>query len=207
MRLYYARGACSLAPHIVLEELAIPFTAVAVSLADDEQTAPDYLQINPRGRVPALEVHGSIYTEVPALLVYLASLKPEAGLTPPPGSTALARCLEWVAWLSSTFHAAIAQLFRPHRYLSADADTGPLQENGMHNIRAMAAEVEVSVGDGWLLGEAYTIADAYLFPFYRWGNIVGLSMSKDYPAWSAWITRMARRPAVMRTLEREGIKL
>ncbi|MGZ9202373.1 MAG: glutathione S-transferase N-terminal domain-containing protein, partial [Caulobacteraceae bacterium] len=117
MKLFYSPGACSIAPHILLRELELPHTLQLVSLADGEHNTASYLRINPKARVPALEIGGEIYTEVPALLTYLASLKPEAGLLPALGSVELARTLEWLAWLSSTVHIAFAQFRRPERFL------------------------------------------------------------------------------------------
>ena len=122
LKLFYSPGACSLAPHVVLEELALEYEGHPVLIAEGENLSEEYLKINPRGRVPTLIAHGTAITEVPAILTYLASLKPEAGLVPPYASLDLAKTYELVAWLSSTLHIAYAQLWRPERFLPEGAE-------------------------------------------------------------------------------------
>ncbi|HEV2746846.1 MAG TPA: glutathione binding-like protein [Allosphingosinicella sp.] len=204
--LYYSPGACSLAPHIVLEETGILFEARRVSIADGELRSADYRAINPKERVPALAVDGEVLTEVPALLAYLASLAPAAELVPPAGTVAFGRCFELMAFLSSSLHIAYAQLWRPERFLPEDfAGRGAFTEQGRKTVRRHSAEIEAGLGGEWALGPRYSIADAYLFPFYRWGVRIGLAMADEHPRWTAWKDRMIRRPAVIRAVGREGI--
>ena len=205
LTLYYSPGACSLAPHVLLEELGLEFELRRVVVAERENFSPDYLRINPRGRVPTLAAGGELITEVPAILVYLASLRPEAGVLPPAGSIALARALELAAWLSSTLHIAYAQLWRPERFLPDSADPAVLVDHARPLIERCCAEVETRLVGPWAIGESWSIADAYLLPFYRWGNRIGLAMSSDYPRWAGWTRRMLDRPAVARAIATEGI--
>jgi glutathione S-transferase len=205
--LYYSPGACSLAPHVVLEELGIEFEPRRVALAEGEHLKPDYLAVNPRARVPALETEGEVYTEAPALLIYLAGLDSGSGLLPPAGTGARARCLEWLGWLSSTHHIAYAAFWRPRRFLPEGVPTEPLVAEGRRNIERGNAEIEQRIGPGWILGDDYSVADAYLLPFYRWGYRIGIDMRAECPKWSAWAERMLERPAVRRAVEREGISL
>ena len=145
-------------------------------------------------------------TEVPALLIYIASLRPEAGLVPPAGSLAFARCLEWLGWLSSTLHVAYAQFRRPGRFVGADfACMVQLAENGRTNAVRHYKEVEKRLGDAWAVGEHYSIADMYLFPFYTWAWRLDLDMHAECPKWTAWMERISERPAVQRALEREAL--
>ena len=205
LKLFYSPGACSLAPHVVLEELGLEFERHPVLIAAGEQLAQDYLEINPRGRVPALIADGTVITEVPAILIYLATLKPDAKLLPPYGSLDLARAFELMAWISSTLHIAYAQLWRPERFLPEGADSGPLVGHARTLIQRHNAEVEAWIEGPWVLGSAYSIADAYLLPFYRWGNRIGLAMALECPRWAAWTRRMLDRPAVAETIRIEGI--
>lgn len=202
---YYSPGACSLGPHIVFEELGLEFERRQVLIAEGQHRSPHYLKINPRGRVPTLAANGTTITEVPAILAYLASLKPDAGLLPPPGTIDFARALELAAWLSSTLHIAYAQLWRSERFLPEGADSSVLIEHARTLIRRHSSDVEAWIAGPWVLGEDYSIADAYLLPFYRWGNRIGLAMAKDYPHWGEWVQRMLARPAVSRTIAIEGI--
>ena len=205
LTLFYSPGACSLAPHIVLEELGLDFERRPVLIAEREHLSEEYLRINPRGRVPTLIADGTMITEVPAILTYLGSLRRDSGLLPPDGSVELARACELAAWLSSTLHIAYAQLWRPERFLPEGADSSVLVEHGRTLVRRHNTQLEAWIKGPWLLGESYSIADAYLLPFYRWGNRIGLAMSREYPRWADWTRRMLERPAVARAIATEGI--
>lgn len=186
----------------------MPFEARRVSIADGEHRTAEYRAINPRQRVPALMVDGTLVTEVPALLGYIASLRPQAKLLPPPGTLEYARCLELVAFLSSSLHVAYAQFRRPERFLpQAFSDAQEFVEQGRLNSVRFYREIEDRLGSGWALGEQYTVADAYLFPFYLWGPRLGLDMATDCPRWTAWKEQMLLRPAVLRAAAREGLRL
>jgi glutathione S-transferase len=205
LTLYYSPGACSLGPHIVLEEAAIAHKVRHVSIPDGEHTEPEYLAINPRGRLPAIDIDGRISTEGPAIMIYLASLKPELGLLPAAGSYELATCLEWLAWLSSSLHIAYAQLWRPKRFLPPGSDASFVVASGRANIGECNDDVESRLVGPWVLGHSYSIADSYLLAFYRWGVRIALPMQERYPRWTAWKDKMLRRPAVQRALTVEGI--
>jgi glutathione S-transferase len=205
MKLYYSPGACSLAPHIALREAGAEFELVRVSVFEKAHQAADYLRVNPRARVPALESDGSVYTEAAGLLVYIASLRPEAGLLPPGGEPALARVLEWIAWFSSSHHVAFACYWRPERFLPAGADSSELIAFGRATIERMNAEVEERLAGPWLIGGAYSLADIYALPFYRWGRRIGLDMTALYPRWTDWTARMLEREAVRAAIEAEGL--
>ena len=208
MILYYAPTACSLAPHIAIEEIGADFEPRAIDLAKGEQTSPEYLKINPRGRVPAMIIDGAVVTEVPALLTYIAGLKPEARLVPATGTLPFARCFEWLAFLSSSVHIAYAQFRRPVRFVPADSPASDeVSRHGKEHCIALYREVDSRLGSGWAAGEHYSIADCYLLPFYVWAWRLDLDMPRDCPNWTAWAARMADRPAVQRALQREGLTL
>lgn len=205
MILFYAPTACSIAAHIALEETGLAFEARRIDLAKNEQVSEAFLGINPQGRVPALIVEGAVVTEVPAILTYIASLRPDAGLVPPAGTLAYARCFEWLAWLSSTLHVAYAQFRRPGRFVRADFPcTDELAEQGRLNTIHHYKEVEERLEDQWAAGDRYSIADMHLFPFYTWAGRLELDMPADCPKWTAWFERMSERPAVRRALARES---
>jgi glutathione S-transferase len=205
LTLYYSPGACSLAPHVVLEELGIEFEGRPVRVAEGEHRSQDYLEVNPRGRVPTLVVDGIAITEVPAILTYLAWLKPDDPLLPRPGTIELGKACELMAWISSTLHIAYAHLWRPERFLPDGADSTVMVDHSRTLIRRHCEEVDRWIAGPWFLGEDYSVADAYLLPFYRWGNRIGLAMAEDYPRWAGWTRRMLERPAVARTIATEGI--
>lgn len=208
MILYYAPTACSIAPHIALEEVGVPFEARSIDLAKGEQTSAEYLKVNPRGRVPVLVLDGRVVTEVPALLTYIAALKPEAGLIPPPGTLAHARCFEWLGFLSSTVHVTYAQFRRPARFVVEGSPCwDEVSEQGRQRTIALYREVERRLENGWAAGDRYSIADINLFPFYTWAWRLELDLKSECPKWTALFERIKQRPAVQRALEREGLQL
>jgi glutathione S-transferase len=205
LTLYYSPGACSLAPHVLLEELELQFERRPVRIAEGEHRSEDYLQINRDGRVPTLIVDGTAITEVPAILTYLAWLKPGAPMLPPVGTIELGKACELMAWLSSTLHIAYAHLWRPERFLPKTAQSKALVDHSRTRIREHCAEVERGIAGPWVLGKDYSAADAYLLPFYRWGNRIGIAMAHDFPRWTEWTVQMLGRQAVSRAIATEGI--
>ncbi len=205
MILYYARTACSIAPHIALEETGAAFDARRIDLATGEQTSPEYLKINPAGRVPALIVDGRTITEVPALLTYIANLKPEAGLIPPPGTLEHARCFEWLGFLSSSLHVSYAQFRRPMRFVREGfACVEALADEGRDLTIRCFREVERRLGaDEWAAGTHYSIADIYLFPFFTWAWRLDFDVVRECPKWAALFECVKARPAAIRALTRE----
>jgi glutathione S-transferase len=209
MILYYAPTACSIAPHIALEEIGADFEPRRLDLAAGEQGSPEYLKVNPAGRVPVLIVEGRTITEVPALLTYIAGLDREAGLIPRPGTLDHARCFEWLGFLSSTLHVSYAQFRRPLRFVGEDfACLDAFAAEGRERTIAYYREVERRLAAGeWAAGGAYSIADIYLFPFFTWAWRLEFDITGECPNWAALFERTKARPAVQRAVEREGLVL
>lgn len=209
MRLYYSPGACSLVPHIVLEETGASFEPVLTRLSDGAQRRPEFLALNPKGRVPVLVDGDFVLTENPAILRYVARARPDARLWPD-GPREEARCQEWLAWCASTIHVAYAHVRRPDRYAGSEAGRADVVETGRETAHATWDQVEARLaasGFEWAAGDGYSVADPYVFLFWTWGRgpTLGLDMPARFPAWTAHARRMAERPAVRRVLEREGI--
>lgn len=205
LKLYYSPGACSLAPHIALEETGATFEPVLVKLAEGEQNMPDYRRINFKSRVPAIADGDFVVTENPACLRYVARRYPEASMWPEDGRDE-ARCAEWLAWMSSTIHVAYAHVRRAERYATDEAAKSNVQARGKESCRELWALVEGRLGEGpWALGERYSVADPYLMVFWMWGRgpVLGFDMAEDYPNWTAHARRMGQRPAVQRVFARE----
>ncbi len=207
IKLYYSPGACSLAPHIVLEELGIAFEPVLVSLKDGEQRKADYLRINPRGRIPALNVDGKVLTECVAILTYLGGGYAERGLWPK-DTWRQAEALALMSWLSSTVHIAVAGLFRPTRFAEDVSVHEPIKATARATLENCYAEIDkMLTGKTFAMGGQYTVCDPYLLVFYRWGNRIGIPMKDRYPVWAKHAQRVASRPTVKRVFEAEGIQL
>ena len=190
MKLYYSPGACSLAPHIALRELGLPFEAVAVSL-EHKTTADgaDYLAINPKGYVPALELDaGGVLTECPAILQYLADRKPDAGMAPANGTLERYRLQEWLGFINSEIH----QRFGPLIHVA----TEPVQQQAREALARRFDLVESALrGRDYLLGERFTVADAYLYTVVNWTARAGIERA-HWPALAGFHARIGARPAV-----------
>jgi glutathione S-transferase len=204
LTLYYSPGACSLAPHIILEEAGAPFEAVRVTIAEGLTRTPEFLAINPRARVPALAVQGRIVTENAAILTYLGNLFPDARLMPP-DLLDEARVQELLSFFASSVHIAFAQIWRAERFTSDEKAHAALQQGGRDALARYFDEIEgLLAGRDWLLPGRFTIADPYPFVFFRWGRRIGMDMG-SYPAWQDHSERMLSRPSVQRALAREGL--
>ena len=207
LKLYYSAGACSMAPHILLEESGLPYTVELTAIAQGKTRTPEYLAINPKGRVPALLTEeGEILTEVPAISWYIADAAPAVRLLPQ-GRLAGARSFEWFNWLSGTVHTmAFGQYWRTQRFVADEQFFPPIKEKGRENILDNFAYVEGRLADrSWAVGNAYTAVDAYLLVFFRWGHRIGLDMRAGYPQWTRHAERVLERPAVQRVLQQEGV--
>ena len=207
--LYYSPGACSLAPHIALEEIGLLYSLALVSTDKGETRMPEFRGVNPKGRVPVLATEGFLLTEAPAILLYLAQRHPDAGLMPCPDDDGLARAVEWFNWLSGTVHAvAVRMIWRPEQFAQDDACHGSTVARGREHLLSAFSHIEGTLGGvEWAVGERYTVVDPYLLVFYRWGNRMNLDMEGSYPAWTRHAARLAARPAVQRALDQEGIAI
>jgi len=200
MKLYYSPGACSLSPHIVLAEagLSCEFEKVDLSSKRTER-GTDYLSINPKGYVPALELDdGEVLTEGPAITQYLADRVPEKQLAPPAGSMARYRLQEWLNFISTELHKSFSPLFNP---AASDEWKAAVKELLGRRMAVIAKQLEAK---NFITGETFTVADAYLFTVLRWAAYVKFDLS-PWPVLAAYMERVAARPAVQQALREEGL--
>lgn len=200
MKLYYTPGACSLAPHIVLHEIGARFDAETVDLGTKKTaSSEDFSAINPKGYVPALRLdNGELFTEVAALLQYLADQAPQAGLAPPNGSTERYRLIEWLTFVSTELHKGFGPLFNPNAPdATKEAARATLAKRFGYLDQHLA-------GRSFLTGDRFTIADAYLFTVVNWTNFHAIDLS-PYPNLQAFQQRVAARPKVQAALRAEGL--
>ena len=200
MKLYYSPGVCSLSPHIVLRETGLPFTLVLAStkthkLAD----GTDYYTINPKGYVPLLELdNGERLTEGPAIVQYVADQAPDTKLAPPAGTMARYRVMEWLNFITSELHKGFSPLFNPDY---------PEQAKALNRtkLKGRLGWVDQQLeGKSYLTGNDFTVADAYLFTVAGWGKHVGVDTT-DFKNLSAYLARVAARPAVQEAMKAEGL--
>ncbi len=205
LTLYYSPGACSLAPHIVLEEVGAAFETVRLSLVDGDQRKPAYLALNPLGRVPVLVEDDFVLSETPAILSYLGHRFAETGLLPLDDLHRLGRCEQLLSFFSSSVHVAVAQVWRTARYVDDPSALDAVRAGGRRNLLGYYASIEAMLSEeDWLVGGRYSVADIYPLIFYRWGLRMGEAMG-GYAAWTGHASRVLERPAVQRAIAREGL--
>jgi glutathione S-transferase len=199
MKLYFSPGACSMAPHIALREAGLAFELEKVDLrARRTAGGDDYTKINPKGYVPALRLDdGAVLTEVGVLLQYVAD-HGSGGLAPPFGTMERYRLMEWLNFVSTEVHKQFSPLFNPQI-------TPEWKENQLKRLAGrfdfLAQHLEARP---YLMGDAFSVADAYLFTVLRWTKLFNVDLSK-WPKLQEYIARIGARPSVQATLKAEGI--
>jgi len=200
MKLYFSPGACSLACNIALREAGIDFELVKVE-GRGQKTAggEDYFKVTPKGYVPALRLDdGSVLTEGTAILPYIGDLSPASGLSPAAGTMPRYRLQEWLGYLNSEVHKNFSPFFAP-------GTTDEQKANAKTNLGKRFDFVQNELGDKpFLLGEQFTVADAYLFTVLGWCAYVGIDLGQ-WPALKGYHGRIAGRPAVQAALKAEGL--
>jgi len=203
LTLFYAPETCARASHIALEEAGAAFEARRVDFAKGEQTKPDYLRINPKGRVPALVTERGVLTETPAILAYIAQSYPAARLAPLDDPFAFAEVQAFNAYLCATVHVAHAHGRRGYRWADEPQAHEAMRRKVPQSVGACFDLIERELFRGpWVMGEAYTIADPYLFTLAGWLEGDGVD-PRAFPRVIDHRSRMAERPAVRRALARE----
>ncbi len=200
MKLYYSNGACSMAPHIVLRESGLPFDLVRASTKTHQlDDGTDFYTINDKGSVPVLELdNGERLTEGPAIVQYVADQVPAMNLAPANGTMARYRLQEWLNFITSELHKTYGPLFRP---------TTP-DEYKVISKESLAKKYALVdkwlTGKNYTMGDAFSVADAYLFTVTSWAAHVGLDLS-SFKNVGAFMARMGARPKVRETLVAEGL--
>ena len=200
MKLYYAPGACSLSPHIVMREAGAKFDLEQVNL-QEKKTKPgtDYLTVNAKGQVPVLEFdNGERMTEGPVIVQWIADQNPAAALVPPAGKPERYKVLEWLNFTTSELHKTFGPLFRP---TTPDAFKTISKETLGKRFDWLEKQLS---GKSYLMGDKFTIADAYLFTVLRWSSRVDIDLAK-WPNIKAYVERVAARPKVQEALKAEGL--
>lgn len=202
LKLYYSPGSCALASHIALAEAGADYETVLVDFETAEQSSPDYLAINPKGRVPALITEAGILTETPAILAYVAQRFPEAGLAPIDDPFAFAKAQAFNSYLCSTVHVAHAHRGRGKRWADDPVAIADMQRKVPETVFNAFDLIEQDMLAGpWVLGAAYSICDAYLYTVARWLERDGIDPARQLPRVADHRTRMEARNVVAQVLE------
>lgn len=203
LTLYYAANTCALATHIALEEAGAEFDTVRIDFAANGQRDPEYLRVNPKGRVPALVTDSGVLTETPALLLFVAQSFPGANLAPLDDAFALARMQAFNSYLCSTVHVAHAHRMRGYRWADDQAAIAEMQRKVPQSVGACFDLVEREMFAGpWVFGDQYSICDPYLFTLAQWLEGDGVDLSR-LPKIADHRRRVSERAAVRKAIADE----
>ena len=201
MKLYYSPGACSLSPHIVLNEAGFNYEVERVDLASKKtEKGADFFAINPKGYVPVLALDdGQILTEGPAIVQYLGDQKPASGIVPKAGTMERVHAQEWLNFITSELHKTYSPLFRsttPDEYKKLARE---------YLAKRLAVLDKHLANKQYILGDKFSAPDAYDFTVLRWSQYTGVDLS-PFPNIKAFMDRVAARPKVQETMKQEGLK-
>lgn len=203
MKLFYSLGSCSLASHIALEEAGADYEAVRIKVREGEQRKPEYLAINPKGRVPALVTAQGVLTETPAILAYVAQTHPAAGLAPT-DPWAFAQAQAFNSYLCSTVHVAHAHRHRGYRWADEENSYADMRRKVPQTVSECFRLIDETMLAGpWVLGDRFSICDGYLFTLADWLEEDGID-PKVFPRVYDHRERTRARPAVSKVLAEEA---
>ena len=202
LKLYYAPGTCALASHLALEQAGADYEAIRIDFSVNEENSPEYLQVNPKGRVPALVTDEGILTETPAILQFIAQSYPEAGLAPLDDRFQMARMNAFNSYLCSTVHVAHAHRMRGHRWADDPQAIEAMKKKVPQSVGDAFAIIEADLEGPWVLGERYSISDMYLFTLARWLEGDGVN-PQQLPRIADHRARMLQDPVVTKVLAAE----
>jgi glutathione S-transferase len=207
LQLHYYPGNASLAPHILLEELGVPYELVFVDRTAGAHKSPAYLRLNPNGLIPVLIDGALVLYEAAAICLHLVDSHPRAGLAPELGGAERAHFYKWLVWLTNTLQASLIVYFYPERWADDAEAIAQVKAHAEAKIGAMLDQLDAELarhGGAWLLGERYSAADAYAFMLCRWTRGFARA-ARSLPRIGAYLERMLARPSLQRAIEQEGI--
>jgi glutathione S-transferase len=204
LKLYYTPSTCALASHIALEESGAPYAIERIDFKTNQQNSPEYLKVNPKGRVPALVTDQGVLTETPAVLAFIAQSFPKAKLAPLDDAFAFAQVQAFNSYLCSTLHVAHAHKMRGYRWAAEESSFADMKRMIPKTVGASFSLIERDMLRGpWVTGETFTICDIYLFAMAQWLESDGVDLAA-LPKVVDHRSRMAERPAVKKVLDAEA---
>jgi glutathione S-transferase len=211
MKLYYAPGACSFVPHVLLEMSGANFEPAMVKLHKGEQRSEQYLLLNPRGQVPVLVHDAHVITQIVAICAYLDMVFPGQHFLPS-DHLARAQALSTFAWMNNTVHPTFTHIFMPQKFTGQPEAQAAIRQHAVGQFEGLLGELQALVarknqaGHTWLTGEHFGPLDAYTLTLARWGTIAGIG-PQVHPGLWAFVEKVAEQPAVARVIERERLQL
>ncbi|MDO9610575.1 MAG: glutathione S-transferase family protein [Serpentinimonas sp.] len=200
----------SMVPHIVLEELGVPYERVLVDKANGAHKAPDYLVLNPNGLIPVLVDGNLVLYETAAICLHLCDTHPNAGLLPTLGSAQRAHAYKWLVWLTNTLQATLIIYFYPQRWVNEGNAVGEaeVKAHAQARVGALLDQLDAELarhGGPWFMGAEYSVLDAYVFTLCRWTRNFSTAPARERAHLGPYLLRVLERPAVQRMLVNEGL--
>jgi glutathione S-transferase len=210
IQLHYYPSTAAMVPHILLEEIGVPFERVLVDRAVGAHKAPDYLKLNPNGLIPVLVDGGQAIYETAAITLHLCDAHPEASLAPPGGSPERATFYQWLAWLTNTLQASLLVYFYPERWMNEGnaAGAAELKANAQRKVGMLLDMLEAELarhGQPWFGGARYSALDPYVFTLCRWTRNFESAPARERKLLGPYLQRVLARPAVQRVIAQEKL--
>lgn len=211
MQLHYYPSTAAMVPHIVLEELGVPYERVLVDRTVGEHKGPAYLRLNPNGLLPVLVDGDLVLYETAAVVLHLCDTHPQAQLAPALGTPQRAHFYKWLAWLTNTLQATLIVYFYPERWVDEGnaAGAAELKRHAQKKVGAQLDQLDAELartGGPWFRGGEYSALDAYVFTLARWTRNFDRDRARERPQLGPFLQRMLDRPAVQRVIANEGLK-
>ena len=213
IRLHFYPSTAAMVPHILLEELGVPYERVLVDRANDLHKSPEYLALNPNGLIPVLVDGDLVLYETAAICLHLADAHPQAGLMPALGSPERAHAYKWLMWLTNTLQATLIVYFYPHRWVEeGSAAQNEVRAMAKRRVGELLDQLDAELarhGGPWFMGEAHSLLDAYVFTLCRWTRHFSddspVRPARERPHLGPYLQRMLERPALQRVMANEGL--
>jgi glutathione S-transferase len=210
IELHYYPSTAAMVPHILLEELGVPYQRVLVDRAVGAHKAPQYLKLNPNGLIPVLVDGGQPVYETAAIALHLCDTQPRAALAPPPGTPERAQFYQWLMWLTNTLQASLIVYFYPERWLNEGnaAGVAELKGHAQRKVGVLIDMLEAELarhGQLWFGGAHYSALDPYVFTLCRWTRNFTSAPARERPLLGPYLERVLARPAVQRVIAAEQL--
>ena len=219
LQLHYFPSNASLTPHILLEEMGVPFELKLVDRPNNAQKSPEYLKLNPNGLIPVLVDGDLVLYETAAICLHLVDSYPDKGFAPAVGTRARAEFYKWLMWMTNTMQPSLIMYFYTDRYTTSTdaAEIARIKAKTQERIGAMLKQLNdqlAASGGPWMLGDSFSVLDIYAFMLGRWTRVFegappATQPARDGAAWphlGPFMQRMLERPAVQRVIAKEGLK-
>ena len=210
MQLHYDPGTASMIPHIVLEEIGVPYERVLVERAQNQHKAPAYLKLNPNGLIPVLTDGDLVLYETAAIVLHLCDTHPQARLAPALGTPERAEFYKWLAWLTNTLQASLLLYFYPERWVKEGNAEGAaeVKAKAQEKVIGLLAQIEdllARSGGPWVLGKDFSALDPYVFTLCRWTRNFSHGKAREGAHLGPYLQRVSERPSVQRVFAAEGL--